>query len=153
MVPTIGLEPTTYWLQISCSTNWAKSAVKWWRLTGSNRWPSACKADALPTELSLPKCLINIPNLGILVKSKYYLIVYLYMMHVLDSLKSKNISVGYVYFVIHLITEILCFYYLESIKINEIFFWIVPLLYDCLAFVPQGLIGAFLINIKNIMRV
>lgn len=65
------------------------------------------------------------------------------MMHVLDSLKSKNISVGYVYFVIHLITEILCFYYLESIKINEIFFWIVPLLYDCLAFVPQGLIGAF----------
>ena len=26
---------------------------KWWRLTGSNRWPSACKADALPTELNL----------------------------------------------------------------------------------------------------
>ena len=52
MVPTIGLEPTTYWLQISCSANWAKSAL-WWRLTGSNRWPSACKADALPTELSL----------------------------------------------------------------------------------------------------
>ena len=27
---------------------------KWWRLTGSNRRPSACKADALPAELSLP---------------------------------------------------------------------------------------------------
>lgn len=26
MVPTIGIEPTTYWLQISCSANWAKSA-------------------------------------------------------------------------------------------------------------------------------
>ena len=26
---------------------------KWWRLTGSNRRPSACKADALPAELSL----------------------------------------------------------------------------------------------------
>ena len=26
MVPTVGLEPITYWLQISCSTNWAKSA-------------------------------------------------------------------------------------------------------------------------------
>lgn len=26
MVPTIGFEPTTYWLQVSCSTNWAKSA-------------------------------------------------------------------------------------------------------------------------------
>ena len=25
----------------------------WWRLTGSNRRPSACKADALPTELNL----------------------------------------------------------------------------------------------------
>ena len=53
MVPTKGLEPSTYWLQVSCSTNWAKSAKKWWRLTGSNRWPSACKADALPTELNL----------------------------------------------------------------------------------------------------
>ena len=53
MVPAKGLEPSTYWLQVSCSTNWAKPANKWWRLTGSNRWPSACKADALPTELNL----------------------------------------------------------------------------------------------------
>ena len=53
MVPKIGLEPTTYWLQVSCSTNWAISAFQWWRMTGSNRRPSACKADALPTELIL----------------------------------------------------------------------------------------------------
>ena len=54
LVPTIGIEPTTYWLQISCSANWAKSAIKkWWRLRGSNPRPSACKADALPAELSL----------------------------------------------------------------------------------------------------
>ncbi len=26
MVPTIGIEPTTYWLQVSCSAYWAKSA-------------------------------------------------------------------------------------------------------------------------------
>jgi hypothetical protein len=26
----------------------------WWRMTGSNRRPSACKADALPAELILP---------------------------------------------------------------------------------------------------
>ena len=26
---------------------------KWWRLTGSNRWPLACKASALPAELNL----------------------------------------------------------------------------------------------------
>ena len=27
----------------------------WWRMTGSNRRPSACKADALPAELILHK--------------------------------------------------------------------------------------------------
>ena len=26
-------------------------ATRWWRMTGSNRRPSACKADALPAEL------------------------------------------------------------------------------------------------------
>ena len=26
MVPTAGIELATYWLQVSCSTNWAKSA-------------------------------------------------------------------------------------------------------------------------------
>ena len=29
--------------------------IKWWRMTGSNRRPSACKADALPAELILHK--------------------------------------------------------------------------------------------------
>ena len=24
----------------------------WWSVSGSNRWPSACKADALPAELT-----------------------------------------------------------------------------------------------------
>ncbi|GAC43589.1 hypothetical protein PPOP_2975 [Paenibacillus popilliae ATCC 14706] len=28
---------------------------EWWTLTGSNRRPSACKADALPAELSVHK--------------------------------------------------------------------------------------------------
>ena len=27
MVPKTGIEPVTYWLQVSCSTNWAISAV------------------------------------------------------------------------------------------------------------------------------
>ena len=55
LVPEAGLEPATYWLQVSCSTNWAIPAVikLWWRMTGSNRRPSACKADALPAELIL----------------------------------------------------------------------------------------------------
>ena len=30
--------------------------LKWWRMTGSNRRPSACKADALPAELILQIC-------------------------------------------------------------------------------------------------
>ena len=66
--PMIGLEPITCWLQISCSANWAISACTLyyhmtnimsipsffkdeWDLQGSNLWPSACKADALPAEL------------------------------------------------------------------------------------------------------
>ena len=27
--PPVGIEPTTYWLQISCSTSWAKEAIVW----------------------------------------------------------------------------------------------------------------------------
>ena len=32
MVPSAGFGPATYWLQISCSTNWAKKAKFWWAL-------------------------------------------------------------------------------------------------------------------------
>ena len=53
MVPAKGVEPSTYWLQVSCSTNWATPANIWWRMTGSNRRPPACKAGALPAELIL----------------------------------------------------------------------------------------------------
>ena len=35
MVPLIGVEPITYWLQVSCSTRWAKAA-KWWLEKDSN---------------------------------------------------------------------------------------------------------------------
>ena len=53
--PMIGLEPITCWLQISCSANWATSAYLiislGWDQQGSNLWPPACKADALPAEL------------------------------------------------------------------------------------------------------
>ena len=79
LVPPVRLEQTTFWLQNRCSTRWAKGAkinhtmlswrfyqayhsyewrghttscVKWWVVTGSNRRHSACKADALPTELT-----------------------------------------------------------------------------------------------------
>ncbi|MGN1371815.1 MAG: hypothetical protein ACI4XM_06045 [Candidatus Coprovivens sp.] len=52
----------------------------------------------------------------------------------------KNIGCGYLYFYIHLITEIICFYYLSSIT-DSLIIWLIPFIYDGLAFVPQALIG------------
>ena len=52
----------------------------------------------------------------------------------------KNISCGYLYGYVHLITEIVCFYYLSKIT-NSNFVWLIPFIYDGLAFVPQALIG------------
>ena len=55
MVPKTGIEPVTYWLQVSCSTNWAISANnKWWAIQDSNLWPPACKADALTNWANRP---------------------------------------------------------------------------------------------------
>ena len=54
MVPKTGIEPVTYWLQVSCSTNWAISAKKWWAIQDSNLWPPACKADALTNWANRP---------------------------------------------------------------------------------------------------
>ena len=42
---------------LSCSQE-----SKWWRLAGSNRWPPACKAGALPAELNLH---ISLPSLSL----------------------------------------------------------------------------------------
>lgn len=58
------------------------------------------------------------------------------------SLLSKNISCGYLYFYIHMITEIICFYYLSNI-VNHYIVWLIPFIYDGLAFVPQAIIGKF----------
>ena len=55
--------------------------------------------------------------------------------------KLKNIGAGYLYFYIHLITEILCFYVLTKVTGFFHFVWMVPFLYDAFAFVPQSLIG------------
>lgn len=72
MVGLIGLEPMTPALSRRCSnqlsyrpdggpmarnfkfeiSNLKLRRRRWWRLTDSNRWHSACKADALPTELN-----------------------------------------------------------------------------------------------------
>ena len=51
MVGQSGLEPPTSRLSVVCSSQLSYWPV-WWRLAGSNRWPPACKAGALPAELN-----------------------------------------------------------------------------------------------------
>ena len=63
------------------------------------------------------------------------------MKKIIETLKCKNIGAGYLYSYIHLITEIACFYMLNKITNGSLFVWLVPFLYDGLAFVPQALIG------------
>lgn len=55
-------------------------------------------------------------------------------------MKSGNI-VGYLYFYIHFITEVACFFFLARIVGDSAILWVLPLLYDTLAFVPQSLFG------------
>lgn len=57
------------------------------------------------------------------------------------ALTSKNIITGYLYFYIHFVTEIICFFALARVVGDSIILWFTPLLYDTFAFVPQGLIG------------
>lgn len=63
------------------------------------------------------------------------------MKNVINVLKSKNIITGYLYSYIHLITEIACFYFLVKVTNNWRFVWLIPFIYDGMAFVPQALIG------------
>ncbi len=63
------------------------------------------------------------------------------MNRIKSVLKEKNIACGYLYFYIHFITEIACFYFLTIVSNGSNFVWLVPFIYDGLAFVPQGLIG------------
>ncbi len=59
----------------------------------------------------------------------------------IKSFKQKNITCGYLYFYIHLVTEIACFYFLSKVTGNAKIVWLIPFIYDGLAFVPQSLIG------------
>ena len=63
------------------------------------------------------------------------------MNNLLKVLKSPNIGCGYLYFYIHFVTEIACFYFLNKVTNGANFIWLIPLIYDGVAFVPQALIG------------
>lgn len=58
-----------------------------------------------------------------------------------SAFTSKNIGAGYLYFYIHFVCEVACFYMLGNIIGDRIFLWFCPLIYDAVAFVPQGIIG------------
>lgn len=68
----------------------------------------------------------------------------------LKSNQGSNLKTGYLYFYIHFITEITCFYFLSFIIGDSFYLWLCPLIYDALAFVPQSLIGYISDKKKNI---
>ena len=56
-------------------------------------------------------------------------------------MKNKYL-IGFIFFLVHFILEVTCFYTLAAYTNNDIF-PIIALSYDLIAFVPQGIIGAF----------
>lgn len=65
------------------------------------------------------------------------------MSRIRSVLKAPYIITGYLYFYIHFVVEVLCFYVLARLIGDSPFLWIAPLIYDTLAFVPQSIIGYF----------
>ena len=63
------------------------------------------------------------------------------MVVIINLLKSKELKTGYLYFYIHFIVEVVCFFFLSRITNNSYYVWLVPFIYDGIAFVPQSIIG------------
>ena len=57
--------------------------------------------------------------------------------------KKDELKIGYLYWYIHFAVEVVCFFYLSKVTGNSAFVWLVPFVYDGLAFVPQSIIGYF----------
>ena len=60
---------------------------------------------------------------------------------ILNHFKSNNLKTGYLYFYVHFIVEVVCFFYLSRVTNNSLFVWLIPFIYDGVAFVPQSIIG------------
>ena len=63
--------------------------------------------------------------------------------------KYNNLNVGIIYFIVHFILEVTCFYILSSYMKSN-YFWFVALFYDLFAFVPQSLVGSISDKYRNI---
>ncbi len=61
----------------------------------------------------------------------------------------KKHKIGLIYFYVHFVLEVLCFYFLYSNYKGPIV-WLIPFIYDALAFVPQSLIGYLADKNKNL---
>lgn len=59
----------------------------------------------------------------------------------INHFKSKELKTGYLYFYVHFVLEVVCFFYLSRITNNSNYIWLIPLIYDALAFVPQSIVG------------
>jgi len=65
--------------------------------------------------------------------------VFLYQDRIRGYMK-KSIS-GFLYSYIHFIVEIACFFYLSRVTNGSLIVWLIPFIYDGVAFVPQSIIG------------
>ena len=65
------------------------------------------------------------------------------------KVKYKGISVGIIYFIVHFILEVTCFYVLASYTKSNAF-WYIALCYDLFAFVPQAFVGALSDKFRHI---
>ena len=63
------------------------------------------------------------------------------MKNLINSFKQKNLACGWMYFYIHFVTEIICFYFMMRVTGDDSYIWLLYLIYDFLAFVPQSIIG------------
>lgn len=54
---------------------------------------------------------------------------------------TKNLGTGFLYFYVHFVTELVCFYVLSQYIESAPVAWLITFAYDLLAFVPQSVIG------------
>lgn len=67
-----------------------------------------------------------------------------------DVFKQKNMITGYLYFYIHFVVEVLCFFVLARLVGDSAFLWLAPFIYDAIAFLPQSIIGYISDRFPNI---
>ena len=58
-----------------------------------------------------------------------------------QAFNTKNLSAGFLYFYVHFVTEVVCFFVLSRYVEDAPVAWLVSFTFDMLAFVPQGLFG------------